>query len=71
MSDTVELVVREGNPDHSRARRLFDADVAAKFALLCTALPQSDCWKQVCASLVMLEHMAAHDEPPGNATRHD
>ncbi|QLG62465.1 2Fe-2S iron-sulfur cluster-binding protein [Halorarum salinum] len=61
----------EGELDHSRARRYFEADEEEGFALLCTALPRSDCRVEVAAHGELLRHRADHDRPPGNAKLND
>jgi ferredoxin len=57
----------EGELDHSDARRYYEEDEEAGFALLCRAKPRSDCVVEVDRYEAMLAHRADHDRPPGNS----
>lgn len=58
----------EGSVDNSDARRYFDEDREAGFALICTARPRSDLRLRTHQSEAMREHRRANGLPaPGGA----
>lgn len=59
----------EGSVDHSNARRYYDVDEIAGFALLCIGKPRSDVTAVVDQYEAMLDHRASYDLPPGRAKR--
>ena len=61
--------LESGEIDHSTARRYYDVDEAAGWALPCIGKPRSDVTLLVDQYEAMLDHRAAHDLPPGRAKR--
>jgi ferredoxin len=57
----------EGEIDQSDARRYYEEDREAGFALICTARPRSDVVIEVDAYDELLRQRADNDQPPGNS----
>ena len=56
--------LRDGEVDHSDAKRYYDVDEEARLILTCVARPRSDLRIDACQEEAMLDHRARNDLPP-------
>jgi ferredoxin len=63
--------VTEGTVAHPHAKRFFEEDDEAGFALLCTAKPRSDLTVITHQYEEFLTHRAEHNRPPGRSKLSD